>query len=592
MRSLDVQLGRRSFLAAMLAGAAAGAAGCGFSDDGEPSGEGSTGSGKPVGGTLRQSMLPVPHIDPAFNGSVSARGNLLQTGLLEGLVVRDAEDGSNVLPGVAEKWTASDDGLTYTFSLRADAVWSNGDKVTAEDFLWNWERYLSPASAELNENAQSANASMKNVAGAAAFFGGSEKDFATVGIKAPDESTVEFTLATPDPLFLPTLSAWRTLPLHPATVEEHPDDWFTPEVWVGNGAFVLSEWRANSGATLVRNESYWDIDGYSIDTWEVKFNDGGDTAQMVSYQADEIDTFMVEGDPAAITTDPELKKQLQTAEPTQFKCLVRMVSKNPVLEDVRVRKALSLAIDREAIAGIAEPDTAANNLIPSGVEGYDQVHATEFDPDQAKDLLDQAGYPGGKGVPTLSMLVFTPTPWVEAVGDMWREHLGVKTAVDTVEVGVYGKKRVAVHDKNYVGFSYGYFGLTPPTLYQALSTIGNFGSFAMPAAAAEEFQNAQTSTKLSPADKAEITNRLLHNDVFPEYKKYVDLVEQARTVATDPDAMQDLLIQAASAREQSYVALPVLWAGYSFMVKPQVHNLKVTSLPDQVFTLKGVTIEG
>lgn len=614
---------RRTFLSVALASAAAAAlTSCGFSGNDEPttstpaqgttaggagsggvaassaagsaSGSGATtASSAPAaaGGTLRQAMLPIPHLDPALTGSISAQGNLLQTGLMEGLVVRDPDDGNKVLPGVAEKWEVSDDGLSYTFHLRANAQWTNGDPVTADDFVWNWQRLLSPATVKDSQYKSSANAQVKGVKGAAAFFGGKTEDFSTVGVTAKDKSTLEITLEAPDPLFLPTLAEWRTLPLNPKSVQAHPKDWFEPANWVGNGAFVLSEWRANSGCTLQRNEKYWDVGSYSIDTWKVNFNDGGDTAQMVAYQADEIDTFMVQGDPAAILTDPDLAKQLQSGTPSQFKCLVLMASKNPVLENIKVRQALSLAIDRDAIAQVAAPDQPGGSLVPSGVVGYDQVPTTKFDPDQAKQLLADAGYPGGKGIPTINLLVYAPTPFLEAIGGMWQEHLGIKSSIDLVEVGVYGTKRVAVAPEDYVGFSFGYFGLTPPTMYKAVTWgIQGLGPFAMPSAAAAEFQQVSADKDMKPADQVAKLDEIQQKNWFPEFKNYIDLVNQATAAAADPDKVQELSIQAAVAREQSYIALPVLWAGYSFMVKPTVHNLKITSFPDQVFTLKGVTV--
>jgi ABC-type oligopeptide transport system substrate-binding subunit len=612
---------RRTFLSVALASAAAGAlASCGFSGNDEPttpagtggsaggapsstgagsspagstSSSGAPGSSAPgaAGGTLRQAMLPVPHLDPALTGSISAQGNLLQTGLMEGLVVRDPDDGNKVLPGVAETWDVSDDGLVYTFHLRSNAVWSNGDPVTADDFVWNWQRLLSPATVKDSQYKSSANPQVKGVKGAAAFFGGKTDDFSTVGVTAKDKGTLEITLEAPDPLFLPTLAEWRTLPLNPKSVQAHPKDWFEPANWVGNGAFVLSEWRANAGCTLQRSEKYWDTASYSIDTWKVNFNDGGDTAQMVSYQADEIDTFMVQGDPAAIVTDPGLAKQLQSGTPSQFKCLVLMASKNPVLENIKVRQALSLAIDRQAIAQVASPDQPGGSLVPSGIVGYDQVPATAFDPDKAKQLLADAGYPGGKGIPTINLLVYAPTPFLEAIGGMWQEHLGVNSSIDLVEVGVYGTKRAAVAPEDYVGFSFGYFGLTPPTMYKAVTWgIQGLGPFALPSAAAAEFQQVSADKDMAPADQVAKLNDIQQKNWFPEFKKYVDLVGQATAAAADPDKVQELSIKAAVAREESYIALPVLWAGYNFMVKPDVHDLTITSFPDQVFTLKGVTV--
>jgi ABC-type transport system substrate-binding protein len=609
---------RRTFLSVALASAASAVAACGFSGGDEPTagtsgtstgggaatGSGSAGSGgastasgsggapssglEVASGTLRQSMVPVPHLDPAISGSGSASGNILQAGVLEGLVVSDADDGSNVLPGVAESWAISDDQKVYTFTLREDAKWSNGDQVTADDFVWNWERGLNPKTK--GEGASSFNI-FSGVVGAADYLSGKSTDFSTVGVKAKDATTLEISLEQPDPNLLGLLTQWRALPLHPATVQANPTNWLDPKVWVGNGAFTVASWRANAGCTLVRNEHYWDTASYPIDRWEVSFNDGGDTAQMISYQADEIDLFRVEADLGMVTSDPALKAELAISKTTQWRCLVLMNSLNPTLEDVRVRKALSLAIDRNALAQLAAPDLPGPTLVPDGITGYDKVPGTPFDPDQAQQLLADAGFAGGKGLPTINFLLPRPAPWVEAVGQMWKEHLGVSTAVDLVEVGVYTKRRQEVQQADYIGFSYGNFGINPATLFQAatMSVAQGFDIFGMKGAGAQEYRKVSADASMDPDAKQAKLDQLHKDNIFPEMARYLDLVERARA-ELDPDKRDSLLIETAIAREESYVALPVLWGGYNIMVKPRVKNLHVTPYPE-VFLLRGTSVQ-
>lgn len=589
-------LPRRTLLSATLAAAAAGVAGCNFSNSSQPRpiGDGTeTGSGQAeAASTLRQFMTPVTFIDPAFGGA-STGGHLLYTGLMEGLVMLDPDDGSKVMPLAAEEWTLSDDGRTYTFHIRKNATWSNGDSVTADDFVWNWKRGLSPKTAEGSEYQPSYGLDIiQEVEGAPAFFSGESSDFSTVGVKAADKHTLTITLSTPDPRFLTNLASWRMLPLHPKTVEEHPQDFAEPDNWVGNGPYILTSWRANSGATLTRNDDYWDSDSYPIRTWDVTFNAAGDTAAMVTYKAGETDLFREEGDPAAILSNPGMADELKTAPYTQFKCLQLMASENPALEDIKVRQALSLAIDREAVAKVAKPDAAGATLVPRGITGYDQVEATRFDPDKAKQLLADAGYPDGKGLETLRLLVFTSTPWVEAIGGMWKDHLNVAVSIDQVEVGIYKQKRNQVNPKDYIGFSRGYFGLSVPTIFGYVNRVRQtFDQSAMPGSATREYLQVDADDSLAPGQKKLKMASIGERNWWPEYKKFVDLVDQAREAAADPAKVVDLSIRAATALEQSYVALPVLWAGYSFMVKPRVKNLKITSYPDRLFTLKDVTLD-
>lgn len=582
---------RRALLGAGLAATALGATSCTFSSSG-PGSSGGGGEGDGDEMVLRQMMRPIDHLDPAFGGSTVPDTAWLTSSLFEGLVLLDPDGGEEPLPGVAESWDISDDGLTYTFHLRDNAQWSNGDPVTAEDFVWNWKRSLTPKTAEEQENDLSYSGDVYlNVKGAEDYFGGKSDDFSTVAVKATDESTLEFQLVDPDPRFLPTLTGRTTRPLHPKTVEEHPKDWADPENWVSNGPYVLTKWRANAGFTAERSDSYWDVDEYPINRWEVVFNDGGDPAGMVQYNADEIDVFRVNGDPDSIIANETLADQLQLGSLTQFNSLEVLNSENTILEDdVRVRMALSMAIDRDAIAEIAKPLKAATTLCPSGIAGYDQVEAaTSFDPDKAKQLLAEAGHANGEGIPEINIMIYNSMPWIEAVGEMWSEHLGVKYKIDQVDVGVLAEKTDQVHPANYVGFRYYHYGINIPTMYGFASMLPAKNR-AMPTAAVKRYWEIDNDKKMSASQKKAEQQELMEKNWWPDYRAYAELVDQAQQ-AGDPEQSQQLAIQAATALEKTQTNIPILWSGYTFMIKPHVKNVKPTSYMDLLFNLKGVTIE-
>lgn len=585
---------RRAFLGATLAVGAVGVSSCTFSStapgeaDSDDKGAGQKGGSSQ---TFTQMMRPVDHLDPAFTGSTVPDTAWLTAGLMEGLVLLDPEDGNKLLPGVAEKWETSEDGLTHTFHLRKDAQWSNGDPVTAKDFVWNWKRSLSPQTAKQQENDLAFSGDVyQNVVGAADYFAGKAKDFSTVGVKASDDRTLEFKLVQPDPLFLPTLAGQTTRPLHPKTVEEHPKDWSEPENWVSNGAYVLKKWRANAGYTADRSEHYWDKGSYPISKWEGVFNDGGDPAGMVQYNADEIDLFRVNGDPASILSDDSIADQFELATLTQFNSLEMLNSKNPILEkDVRVRRALSMAIDRDAVAKIANPLKPATTLCPSGIPGYDQVEAaTTFDPEGAKKLLAEAGHPNGEGIPVINIMIYNSLPWIEAVGEMWSKHLGIKYKIDQVDVGVLAEKTDQVHPADYVGFRYMHYGIKVPTMYGFVSMMPAQNR-AMPTAACQEYWRIDEDKKLSGSQRASKQKELMAKNWTPEYRRYAELVDKAQK-SKDPEKSKQLAVQAASALEAVHVDIPILWSGYTFMIKPKVKNLIATSYMDMLFTLKNVTV--
>ncbi|WP_166354153.1 peptide ABC transporter substrate-binding protein [Phytoactinopolyspora limicola] len=594
VRGASEPIRRRTFLAATLAAAAAASAACGFggSDDGgsadnnDDSGAGGSGDEPQRGGTLRQSMLPVTLLDPAVNANYSF-GQIMMIGLWEGLVVADANDPIQVVPGVAESWDISGDGLIYTFHLRGEARWSNGDPVTANDFEWNWKRILTPGIA--GESSPSYNRDRISVVGAADYMNGEIDDFSSVGAKAIDDATFELTLEKPDPDFLIYLSQFWALPLHPATVERLGDGWLDPENWVSNGAYVLDEFRVNLGAVLLPNDHYWDKDNYYIDRWEITFNDGGTTADLLSYQSGDLDiTGRIEDDLEAVTTS-DVADELMSSGTNQYRHLIALNSRHPALHDIKVRKALALAVDREALGGVGKPAIPGKSLVPGDVEGSDEVPGVEYDLEAAQNLLAEAGYPDGEGMPTITILDFQTSPWVEAIAEMWRKNLGLNVVLDIVELGVYSEKlNVPVHPEDYVGFMVTNNSVQPPTVvgaaYNNLQPIRTYGMNLSPPEAVDDILDELGAD----VDTAQIAAKL-DGKRHPEVEQAVELAREA-LAQTDPEARTSLAIEAAIARDESYVSIPALWGGYFLLVKPRVQNLKPW-FHTSVMSTKGVWIK-
>ncbi len=186
-------------------------------------------------------------LDPAKSTGVTESN--IQYELLEGLTTYAAS--GEVIPGVAEKWDLSDDGKTYTFHLR-NSKWSNGDPVTAQDFVYSWQRLVDPATA--SDYAPIANV----IVGAEQINKGEEKDFAKLAVEAVDAKTLKVTLAKSAPYFLSLIRHSSFLPVHKATVDKFGADWTKPGNMVGNGAFTLSEWTPQASLTVVKNPNYYD----------------------------------------------------------------------------------------------------------------------------------------------------------------------------------------------------------------------------------------------------------------------------------------------------------------------------------------------
>jgi oligopeptide transport system substrate-binding protein len=345
----------------------------------------------------------------------------------EGLTMNDPVT-SEPRPAVAERWTSSPDGLTWTFHLRRDARWSNGDALTAADFLASFRRALSPTLGSQYTLL------FNPVRGAEAFAAGKLKDFAQVGFAAPDPHTLVITLAQPTPYFLTLVTGnpiW--FPIHPATVAKHGaldrrgTGWTRPGRFVGNGPFTLKEWRPNQVIVAEKSATYWDaarvplravhfhpID--NVDAEERAFRAGQlhltnsvPVARLANYRAEQ---------PSPLRTTPILTVRFITVNTAR-----------PALSDARVRRALSLALDRtvfsERVLQAAEGPAYA--LIPPGMPGYTSTAQLEEDVAAARALLAAAGFPEGRGFPALTLARESggARDLAEAIQQAWRSKLGL-----------------------------------------------------------------------------------------------------------------------------------------------------------------------
>ncbi|MBW8780988.1 MAG: peptide ABC transporter substrate-binding protein [Verrucomicrobia bacterium] len=393
--------------------------------------------------------------------------------LMEGLTACRPKDCQPV-PGVAERWEASPDGLTWTFHLRANAVWSNGDPVTADDFVYAYRRMLSPGLAA--EYAYM----LFSLQGAREFNTGKLADFTQVGVKAPDARTLVLSLAFPVP-YLPSLvyhNAWY--PVHRATIEkfgkidQRSTLWTRPGNYVGNGAFVLSAWEPNQIIRLTKSPTYWDreavrlqeADFYPIEsstTEEAAFRSGQlhATAQIPS---EKIETYQKE--------HPDFLHQ-DTNLATYF---YRFNVTKPPLNDVRVRRALSLAIDRQAIVErvVKGGQLPAFHLTPPNTAGYTANVTFHEDVAAARQLLAEAGFKDGQGFPRLEILYNTTEGHrlvAESLQQMWRKNLGI-------DIGLYNQEAKVWNDTmrqgNYQIARYGWVGdYLDPSTFLELMTTGN-----------------------------------------------------------------------------------------------------------------------
>lgn len=567
---------RLSGLVGIAAGGTATLGGCGlFGEEPaqQPGGEGTK--------TLRMSFVPVEVLDP----QVITNGMwILTRGILEGLVAQN-ETGDDVIPAVAEEWSVSDDQLTYTFKLRENAKWSNGDPVTAHDFEATYKRLFTPAGTSAGGTTLGANSyqASTGIKGAVEFLSGSLEDWEQVGVKATGDRELVITLANPNPDLLLAMTHPAMLPLHMKSVDADPKGWQEPPNFISNGAYAVQAWAKNSSIDLVPNENYWDRENVSFDQIEVQLVEPtASGTNTVPYENNETDIVQLsEADVVRFQKDPELSEQLRKVETYSIAYLAKLRSENPALEDKRVRQALSMGLGRETLASVVDGAEPGKTLVTRRVKGWDESVALGEDIEQAKRLLAEAGYPDGKGLPEVRILTGQNNSIVDAIADTWQKNLGIKVRPDPVEAGVYVERRWQVQKGDYIGFYYGTFAGLPtwPTMTAALWSPTDVKKFSLPAADWAEYQKLEQDKKLSAKEKNQKLAALLEGKSSEGAREMDRLVNQA---FSEPDEQKrtDLFKQAAKIREEEALYIGVLWLSVYFAFKPNIDGIQLRPYPD------------
>ena len=358
--------------------------------------------------------------------------------LMEGLVHKDGET-LEPRPGVAKSWDISADGRVYTFYLRQDARWSNGDLHNAHDYVWSWWRALQPALGNLYAYMYFP------IANAKAYYDGEISDFSQVGVKALGDYVLQVTLTEPIPYFLQLLDHYSTYPVHRATVEkfgkadQRGTRWTFEGNIVGNGAFQLKEWKINRRITVERNPHYWNAENVRLNQ-VVFYPTENVTTEERMFRAGQLHYSGIPSDKIQAysqSDDPSLRIQ-----PYLGVYFYRLNVDKPQLSDKRVRRALGMTINRDQLVSQITKggQIPAYAITPPGTMGYYPESDLTFDPEGAKKLLAEAGYPNGEGFPTTEILYNTSEGHRKiavALQQMWKKHLNIDVVLLNQEWKVY-----------------------------------------------------------------------------------------------------------------------------------------------------------
>lgn len=374
-------------------------------------------------------------VDPHIVSGVPEHHLLMA--ILEGLTSKDPKT-LQPIPATADSWTISEDGLVYTFHIRESARWSNGDKVTAHDFVYSWHRLLMPAIGSERST------DLFMVQNAEDFYNGKIKDFSDVGIKALDDAHFQVTLKDPTPYFLLQLDNFNLYPVQKKTIEkfgafdERATEWTRAENFVGNGPFVIKEWIPGVVFSVKPNSYYWDAANVKLK--EINF-----------YPYDNLlleERMFRIGQLHKTEFLPSSKVAVYKDSPAYHNYSYYGVyyyvfnTKVKPLDDVRVRKALSYAIDREAITSkvLKGGQAPLFHYTPDDPYGYKARANMVYDIQLAKKLLADAGYPNGVGFPEMELTYNTNEDHLKvalAIQQMWKKNLGIDITLHNLEWKVY-----------------------------------------------------------------------------------------------------------------------------------------------------------
>jgi oligopeptide transport system substrate-binding protein len=378
-------------------------------------------------------VVRLPEGEPTdFDPGVTSGGKGLEMiqNLFEGLVFIDQRDGSLQM-GVAEAMDVNEEQTEFTFTVRDGVTWSDGTPLNANDFEWSWKRVLIP---ETKSEYTTALYPIKN----AAQIDAGDLPIDDLGVKATDEKTLVVTLEGPTPFFPLLAATWTYYPVPKHTVEEFGEAWVEAGNMVSNGPYVLTDWAHDQSMTLELNEAYYGEKPTITRADYTLFADPVAQA-LVAFEADELDQAQVAGaDLDRVKNDPVLGPLMQVFPRSGTQFIVCDTTNSPT-DDVRVRQALAMAIQHDALAnGVLKGEfSPALTILPPDIPGHNPDAALGEDAEQAKQLLADAGYPNGEGFPEL-LLTYTSTSTqekksAEYLQGIWKQSLGINVKLDPLE---------------------------------------------------------------------------------------------------------------------------------------------------------------
>lgn len=484
---------------------------------------------------LHRSLTEPQYLDPGI--VTESEGGTVTFDTFEGLYVYGPSH-DEMRPGVATDMEVSEDGTVYTFTLRQNARWSDGAPVTAHDFEWSWKRVMNPATA-------SQYAAVMNIIEGAEAYNACQDEAAcahlraAVGVRALDDYTLEVRLVGPAPYFQELTGFYTYAPVPRHVVEEHGDRWARPEHMVSNGPWTVTEWSSLQRIVAVKNPHYWDAANMPFDRIVYHISEEMQPHWNM-YQAGELDLLLKNRIP------PSVVPRMMRERPDDFRLspflstyFYLFNAEEELFDDLKVRKALSLAIDKSKIGDfvLKGGQLPAVGPVPPALQdlGYEPAEGEIYDPIRARELLAKAGYPNGEGFPRIKISYNTDEGHklvAEYVQQEWKKNLGIESDLENMEWKVLLN---TMTNRDYQIARYGWIG-----------------DFVDPMTFLDLFESTNPNNRAGWKNDA-----------------YDALIDAARNEA-DPERRYEILQEAEALFLEEMPAIPLYYYVVQDMVKPWV----------------------
>ena len=441
----------------------------------------------------------------------------------------------DVVPGIAHSWEVLENGCKYIFHLRDDVHWSDGVPVTANDFEYSWKRILDPS------RGWSAAEYLLDIKNARAYFHGEITDPDLVGFYALDENTLVVELERPTSYFPYSLTVIDTSPFPKHVVESHGDSWADLDNIVTNGPFSMANWKRDEFIVLKRNPDYHGHFPGNVQQVEFFFNTRQSSKGLQMYAENNLDMSCDLSPGEVIHARQRYAGEYLTGPWLATDFVGFDVSRQP-FNDWRVRRAFALATDKGMLADVALRGyafPATGGLVPPGMPGHSHGIGLPYDPEGARHLLAEAGFPGGRGFPEIVCLARDDPGHdllCKFLQTQWHEVLGIETAWELIEWGRFSEKNIL--DKVHIWM------------------VGWIADY---------------------PDPDNFLRVLWWKDPAWQHEKYWSLVENARRVMDQEERMK-MYQQADKILVEEVPLLPLIYERFHMLVKPWVKRLPTSPL--------------